>query len=996
MNKLLLLVLTCLAPAAVAQSTVFTDTFTGSTWTNLTSHTSDSGGTYIVAPYNTAVATANKMVLTGDNHVTITGPNFTNYEVPNVNLNGCVTVCTYTAQFTVVGSNVNTLYMGLVNSAGAGYMLLTNTNNNALPSTVQLVTSQASMAFYPVLATSLNNTISAAGVYTAILTYLAGAPATMTATIKNSAGTVLWASGNVTDTLVESGISTIFLGGWGTGNGYASYNNGKATVFTSLNVSAAQTPAALTTAQVFLDSSKTNQLIEIDGASPSTCWTATPPTITANVGTVNSVTANTCTQAHVNYTPPASSIGTVTLTNTTDSVSTPTIQYALPAATTMINDTMAGTSGADLATHTAPTGNSWTNYTAASSCTGSGTLLLDGSGGLYTVETGGAVAANYRPSGTFFFSQANATGYTVTWSWVVHSVLGANNAIYIPSTATQTAGFGAKITNTNISVGLMSLSACGQSSINTPWNSVTLTPSGTYNGTMTVTSNGTTATAVISIVNGSTTILSGTYTSTVDPVLQGIPVLGQAGGTTATTGIHTAGFAVSYASIPVTYNNSAPFSVFGQPTTMNITGNATGWGPSTTFSMSGGTINSQSVANANLATVVYTPTDQSYGSSVTLTDSTDSVSETIPVGIPMTDTGVWCTPGNWYINTPTAPFGALSNNPGAYCYVSFTVSATSTVSLFVGHPYPGMPGETQGNWVRYSIDSGPFTDVNILNTSTRIIALTPTVASGTHVLKFYFRAEDTAYDQWMGPDTALIVHGVGISTAATTSAPAHLANQCLMNGDSRPQGFNALATASTGGISSVNDATVSAGLLFGQTLNCEVSLVAYAGLGWYVAPINTPPLYLSYPYQYNGVARSLSGFQYIATENMGSNDNTFGSGQDNVTSSMGTYLAGVRAANPTATILVNSSWDGLYGTIVQNGFNVYISSSHDTNAFTFGTGLTTSQMQAITGPTTPGSYGAPYDHLHPTAYMHSIIAAGIANALSVILTPPIFVSAGPQ
>ena len=996
MKKLLLFVLAILLPSIVqAQSTVFTDTFSGSTWTNLANHVSDSGGVWAVPAGEPTLFTANKMVLTGDNHATITGPNDTLYVVSNVNLNGCVTVCTETATFTVVGSNVNTLYMGMVNAAGQGYLLLTNTNNNASPSTVQMVTANSLGGFFPVLATSSTHIIDAAGVYTAIFTYLAGTPATMTATIKNSSGTVLWSSGNITDTLVETGISTIFIGGWGTGNGYASYNNGKASVFSGFTVSASSAPAALTTPQVFLDSSKTNQLIEIDGASPSACWTTTPPVITANVGTVNSVTANTCTQAHVNYTPPASGIGTVILTNTTDSVATPTIQYALPAATTMINDTMAGTSGTDLAAHTAPTGNTWTNYSSASSCSGTASLFLDGNGGVYQTIAGGAVAVNYRPSGTFFFSKANATGYTVTWSWVVDTVLGANNAIFIPSSA-GTAGYGAKITNTTISVGPMALSACGQNSVNTPWNTVTLTPSGTYNGTMTVSSNGTTMTAVVSIVNGSTTILSGTYTSTVNPILQGIPILSQAGTATATTGIHTAGFAVSYAAIPVTYSNAAPFSVFGQPTTMNITGNATGWGPSTTFSMSGGTINSQSVQNANLATVNYTPTGQSYGSSVTLTDNTDSASESIPVGIPMTDTGVWCTPGNWYINVAATPFGALSNNAGAYCYVSFTVSATSTVSLFVGHPYPGMPGEAQGNWLRYTIDNQPFTDVNILNTSTPVITLTPTVASGTHTLKFYFRADNTGYDQWMGPDTALVIHGVGISTAATTSAPAHLANQCIDFGDSRPQGYNALATASTGGVSSVNDATVSAGILIGQTLNCEVSLVAFAGLGWAQAPINVPALSASYLSQYNGVARSLSGFQYVITENMGSNDVTLGSSQAAVTAAMGTFMTGVRTANSIATMLINGSWDGLSGTIVQNGFNAYISSSNDKNAHTFGTGLTTAQMQAITGPTTPGSYAAPFDHLHPNAYMHSIIAAGQANILSIILTPPIFVSAGPQ
>lgn len=414
--------------------------------------------------------------------------------------------------------------------------------------------------------------------------------------------------------------------------------------------------------------------------------------------------------------------------------------------------------------------------------------------------------------------------------------------------------------------------------------------------------------------------------------------------------------------------------------TITLTGSVTAWTGSTTFSATAGTIVSQSVnTGTQVATLTYTAPAASQV--VTFSDNTDSATAGVTVQIPMSDPNIYFSPGNWNLATPAAPVTPCC---GAYLRPWFNgtglVMGLNTTNLGANATY-----------IEYSVDGGPWNQVNIAGLSSLTIATG--LASGNHQVWIMYQGRTYTLDSWNNPSNGwrptyiVITGGTGL-----TAAPTVLSKKMLVLGDSRIEGYD--ITGSTQA-AQFNDAKYSTGFMLAEALGCELGLAAFGALGWTVGgQTNVPPLFTpgndaqsSYDKIYSGVSRSLAGYDYICIPNMGGNDFRQSASAAAVEASVAGCLAAIRAANSTAVIIVVPSYEGDYQSFVQTGFNTYQASAPDVKCLFVDPGFSTAEKAAISS-IPGGSQYATYlsnDGIHPSGYGQQVYGSKIVQAVQQAL-----------
>ena len=633
------------------------------------------------------------------------------------------------------------------------------------------------------------------------------------------------------------------------------------------------------------------------------------------------------------------------------------------AQTTLLTDTMSGTAGTDLASHTANSGNTYTALTA-----GCGTgLYLSGAG---TVYPGGTPSGPeyYKASGTF------PQNVTLTYSATFNI---ASNQDYAGIGVVDASGRGYYLTSLNSAYATgagFSLMSFAYSACNPNYTTManyTGTLSGSYNATLTVATNGTTVSLSVTITqNGATVWTSGTLTSTLYPAVNQVVVSGYTYQSAATP---TTGHQVGSLSATYPNNMSVTPAWVAQGSSGNVltlTGVGTNWTGGTTFAATAGTITAATVTSATSATLTYTAA--ATGSSATFSDSSDTATASVAIGnfAAVNSAGFYFSPGNWYVNGAAS---ATTPSAGAYFYFGFTgtgaVLQLNTAAL-----------GSNAAVVRVVVDGGPATDTNIQGLSTLTVA--SGLANTAHTVEVIYRGRTAAADSWNTPTDGLVVTGMVLSGGATVNAPTHLAKTCLILGDSRVEGFNDLSSAN--GLATSQDATLSAAFAVGQALQCEFALAAYAGIGWTVGgQTNVPAVPSSWNLIYSGRPRTVSGYNDIVEMDLGINDERQGVATSAVTAAVTLWLSAVRAANATAKIVLVPSYDGLYQSAVTAGFNAYETATPDTNALVVTAGLTSAQQAAVW--CAGASSYLTTDCIHPTAYGQETVAAGLIANLQAAL-----------
>jgi hypothetical protein len=246
---------------------------------------------------------------------------------------------------------------------------------------------------------------------------------------------------------------------------------------------------------------------------------------------------------------------------------------------------------------------------------------------MYPATTGGTVHYD-QASGTFPANQT--TTYTAAFDAIdnTHNYAGlgvfdsAHNAYILAMLESSYGGSGGG----GFGILKVPASGCG-SSFTSVAHSSTFTPSGVYNVTWTISSNGATVSMTVVVTQSSTTIWSsGTITDTSYPGVNSVGIY------TANQGVSGAGFEIGNLSATYTGGSmsispsSAPASSTGN--VLTVTGSGTNWvSGTTTFAASAGTITATTIHSGTSATLTYTA--PSSGSSVTFSDSSDSATGTI-------------------------------------------------------------------------------------------------------------------------------------------------------------------------------------------------------------------------------------------------------------------------------------------------------------------------------------------------------------------------------
>lgn len=431
-----------------------------------------------------------------------------------------------------------------------------------------------------------------------------------------------------------------------------------------------------------------------------------------------------------------------------------------------------------------------------------------------------------------------------------------------------------------------------------------------------------------------------------------------------------------------------------------LTGISTSWTagtpgtPTFTLAMSGGasgaSIVSQTIADSFDATIIINT--GTTGGIVTITDP--STGKTADIAVTdtksVTDPGIFFSPGNWFsdgagtVNSNGILSGstlAESLCPGAY--FAFTWTGTDLTVDF-------NTSTSSFGTVRYSIDNGAPTDLQLSAATSYILATQ--LSSGTHTCILYYVIAG-AGTGWTSPTSYIQLTGIVVNGALSAYTPLR-PYRAIIYGDSYQQGTMGQVT----GISNFQDSTQTIAYSLAQGLNAEVGVVGAAGGGMCVTstsgvvPGNTPGNDAQTSWN-----KFLGGAYRVYTSGTPALGGTFTPQPDFVISIWGTnddttanatvqaayygWLVGVRAAAPNATILLLIPPNGSASTGITAGFNQYQLATPDSKAKLINIGVIPGLVR--NGPTSLQSA----DGLHPRVSWNSYIANKYMHAIQSALLP---------
>lgn len=267
----------------------------------------------------------------------------------------------------------------------------------------------------------------------------------------------------------------------------------------------------------------------------------------------------------------------------------------------------------------------------------------------------------------------------------------------------------------------------------------------------------------------------------------------------------------------------------GATPSLALTGTNTLWESETAsglFSESGGSgagIGTPSVSGNGVSTA--TLTDGSATGTLTIKDTSTGATATFtvstgPYTIPVNDSNVFYSPGNWYVNGSTY---AQSNNPGAYIKTGFT-GTSCALAVDVSTLVAGSVSAGSYPTFEWSIDDGPVTAVQ-LTSSSSTLTLATGLASGNHTLRIDYISGDFNVDRWVNPTMVLRITGIVVDNGASSVAPTLLPNRLVVFGDSITEAAYTLSATSPGG----QDATQSFVCALALGLDAEYGIIGFSG-----------------------------------------------------------------------------------------------------------------------------------------------------------------------
>lgn len=430
---------------------------------------------------------------------------------------------------------------------------------------------------------------------------------------------------------------------------------------------------------------------------------------------------------------------------------------------------------------------------------------------------------------------------------------------------------------------------------------------------------------------------------------------------------------------------------------VNLRGGSTAWTPGApgvpTFSLSGvtGVTDTQVVSTANDAALTIA-TGAGYGP-LTITDPSTGASCIIPVvqSLTMADSNIVSgkSPCNWN------PVGTAlqSSASGPYLNIKWTgtrLVLTCDISpMNVTHSLPAGSGSllTFGftPMLRVTTDESVFVDIQLPFTASDLTAAPLVIANaltpGTHNTKVQIQAiyQADAFDSWgtSTTDPENMVKFTGIQIDGVTLPPTVQTKNLLCFGDSIDVGWFMKGQAPL----TSNDAQRCFGMLLGNRLGAEVGIIGWPGTGYNHAGLGGVPKFGThwplYSAKYSRLSAGLFSPQpdYITIYH-GTNDLQQTDAQ--TIADVTAQLPLIRAAAPTALILVGIPIAGYKRTAITTAYNNYITATGDRNFVFLDMGT---DMQA--GSYFPGDVvgsKAFTDGVHPKDFLHAEIASAMYAA----------------
>lgn len=289
-----------------------------------------------------------------------------------------------------------------------------------------------------------------------------------------------------------------------------------------------------------------------------------------------------------------------------------------------------------------------------------------------------------------------------------------------------------------------------------------------------------------------------------------------------------------------------------------LTGIGTSWTSGTTASLSGGTGASivGQATNVGAQTISGTFNSGSTTGTLTWSNSTDASTATTALNVAADEGTALYSPGTWNV----ASGKAISINPGAYFRRLFT--GTACTLLF---DVTNNTGTFPTFWSR--LDNTTWVK-NTIAASVDLTGGTP-LPSQLHSLEFLFSAVDFTQNRYNAPPVAAIsTKGMNLSTGAKTVLPSAKPYKVLVLGDSITEGDLCVTNTNPTG----NDAMGGFAWNLSNLLNAEVGVVGFGAQGYTtVGTGNVPVVGTSYGFLYQGVARTLTGYDLVIQAS-GAND----------------------------------------------------------------------------------------------------------------------------
>lgn len=324
---------------------------------------------------------------------------------------------------------------------------------------------------------------------------------------------------------------------------------------------------------------------------------------------------------------------------------------------------------------------------------------------------------------------------------------------------------------------------------------------------------------------------------------------------------------------------------------------------------------------------------------------------------------IW-SPYNWEFSGST---WAQSNNPGAYCKVSFN---GTTLKLLVSVAQLVTQGLSSGDYptIRYCIDNKTTTDLQ-LTSSSATITLASGLSSGNHTAQIWFIRTNYNNDRWTtsGYNSVRVT---GFQSDGTLISQSSQSKKIAILGDSITEGCLITANSVAG-----QDAMLSFSHLIGTGLNSEFGVIGFGGQGWTLTGSGSTP---TFPNAWNlyrsGVSRSFSPTPDYAIVVHGTNDAINSVSDSTITNAVSAWIASARAAMPSTKIFI---------VVPPGGFKASAISQGVTNAGDAATYLINLGIEAQRGNTAFALGGSIYstDGIHPTQWGHSRIAALLVQAI---------------